>query len=83
MTPLNELPEQKGPKYYINIEGTEYPWDQETITVSEIRQLGSIPADQHIIEEDENGTEITLDDNATIEIKPGHRHGRAPKYRRG
>ena len=83
MATSQEHSEKAGPKYYVNIEGTEYPWDRETITVPEIRQLGNIPADQHIIQEDENGNETTLDDNATVELKPGHRIGRAPKYRRG
>jgi hypothetical protein len=30
----------KGPKYFVDIEGKEYPWDKDTITVPEIRTLG-------------------------------------------
>ena len=70
-------------KFFVNIEGREYAWDKPTITVPEIRRLGNLPADQPVICEDEEGRERTLAENETITIKPGHRHGRAPKYKRG
>lgn len=81
--PNNDPNDNAGKKYYVNIEGTEYPWDSETITVAQIRELGSIPADQQIIEEDLDGGERTLSDTDTVTLKPGHRHGRAARYRRG
>jgi hypothetical protein len=74
---------QGGKKFFVNIEGTEYPWDKETITVSEIRQLGSLPSNLPVIEEDTDGKETTLAENATVTLKPGHRHGRASRYKRG
>ena len=73
----------KGKKYYVNIEGEEYPWDKDTITTSEIRALGNLPADLPVVEELPDGTERTLAEDETIELKPGHRYGRAPKYKRG
>lgn len=75
--------EHAGQKFFINIEGKEYPWDKETITVSEIRALGNIPSDQPILQESPDGTERTLAENEVVELKPGHRHGRAAKYKRG
>lgn len=75
--------EDAGKKFFVNIEGTEYPWDRETITVPEIRQLGSIPADQSIVQESPDGTERTLAEGESIELKPGHRLGRTAKYKRG
>jgi hypothetical protein len=72
-----------GRKFFINIEGVEYPWDRETITVSEIRTLGKLPANLPVIEEDPDGREITLQEGQTVTIKPGHRHGRASRYKRG
>jgi hypothetical protein len=72
-----------GQKYFIDIEGHEYEWDNPTITVPEIRSLGKIPADQPIVQEAPDGTERTLAENEVVELKPGHRHGRAPKYKRG
>ena len=67
----------------MNIEGVEYPWDKETITVVEIRSLGNIPSDQVVIQEAPDGSERTLGDNETVTLKPGHRHGHAARYRRG
>lgn len=34
----------KAPKYLVNIEGVDHPWDQDTITVPEIRRLGNVNA---------------------------------------
>ena len=75
--------EHVGQKFYVNVEGVEYPWDKETITVVEIRSLGNIPSDQVVIQEAPDGSERTLGDNETVTLQPGHRHGRASRYRRG
>lgn len=83
MTNVNNQSDHAGKKFFVNIEGTEYSWDKETITVQEIRNLGNIPTDQQIIQESPDGTERTLEENETVTIQPGHRHGRSAKYRRG
>lgn len=75
--------EDGGKKFYVNIEGNEYPWDKETISVPEIRALAGIPSDQPIIEESPDGEERTLSEDETVTLKPGHRYGHAPKYKRG
>ena len=79
----NKTAEQAGKKFFVNVEGTEYPWDKDTITTSEIRTLGNLPADLPVIEEQPDGTERTLGQNEVIDLKPGHRFGRAPKFKRG
>ena len=75
--------EHSGQKFYVNVEGTEYERANSTITVADIRTLGNIPADQAIVEETPDGTERTLSPTETIDLKPGHRYGRAPRYKRG
>ena len=72
-----------GKQYYINIEGVEYPWDTETISVKDIRTLANLPAALPIVEEFPDGTEKTLAGTGVIALKPGHRYGRAPKFKRG
>jgi hypothetical protein len=48
------------------------------------RVAGSdIPTDQQIVEEFPDGSEKTLGNSDVIALKPGHRFGRAPKYKRG
>jgi hypothetical protein len=75
--------EKVGQKFYVNIEGAEYPWDKDTITAQDIRSLGGIPADVPILQEAPDGTERTIGENEAIALQPGHRLGRAAKYRRG
>lgn len=72
-----------GPKYFVEIEGTEYPWDKDTITVTEIRQLGHLAADQQVIEIDADNNEIQLQENSVISLKPGHRFGKKIRFKRG
>lgn len=72
-----------GLKVHLDIEGHKHEWGNPTITVPEIRHLGNIPKDQAVVCEDEEGRERTLTEHEIITIKHGHRHGRAPKYKRG
>lgn len=73
----------KGPKYEINIEGAEYAWNEDTITVPEIRSLGGIPDDQQVVEVFEDNSEQTLAEDAVIEVKPGKGFGKKVKFQRG
>lgn len=62
----------KGPKYSISIEGRDYPWDKNTITVADICNLAGWSTNQSIVEVNlKDNSEVTLADNAIIEIKPG------------
>lgn len=70
-------------KYFVNIEGTEYEWTSDRITPAQIRTLAGIPEGTALVQEDPEGNERTLVEGELIELKPGHRHGRAPRYRRG
>lgn len=72
-----------GKKYFVNIEGSEYPWDKDAISTAEIRSLGKLPQDLPIVEEFPDGTERTLQEGEIVQLKPGHRFGRAPKFKRG
>ncbi len=74
----------KGPKYLINIEGVEHPWDKDTITVPEIRELGNLPATDPVIEVDlQDNTERTLAEDEVVEVKPGKGFGKKVKFQRG
>ncbi len=74
----------KGPKYEVNIEGKTYGWDNETITVQELRELAGIPSDQPMMEIDlKTNVERTLPEDAVIELKPGQGFAKKVKYQRG
>lgn len=71
-------------KYTVNIEGTEYSWDQDTITPAQIRELAGLPANQPVIEVDQKtNAEHTLAEDAIVEVKPGHGFGKKVRFQRG
>ncbi len=73
-----------GPKYVIDIEGNKYPWDEDTITVPQLRQLGGLPADQPVIEVDlQTGTERTLAETDVVELRPGLGFSKKVTFKRG
>lgn len=78
-----ERQEKTEKKFYANIEGKEYPRDKETMTVAELKAVGNLPRGLPVVEEFPDGTEKTLADHDTVALKPGHRFGRAPKFKRG
>lgn len=73
-----------GPKYLIDIEGDDYPWQESTITVPQIRELAGWDARQQIVEVNlEDNTERTLEDTDTITLKPGHGFAKKIRFKRG
>ena len=75
---------EHGPKYLIDIEGADYRWDRDTITVPQIRELGSIPEDQQIQEINlDDNTERTLDEDEVVTLKPGHGFAKKIRFQRG
>lgn len=72
------------PKYEVNIEGTIHEWDRDTITVPELRELGSFGPDQEMIEvELKDNSERPLPGDETIELKPGKGFGKKVGFKRG
>lgn len=76
--------EAHGPKYFVNLEGDEIPWDRGEITVPEIRELGGWDATQPVVEVNlDDNTERTLAEDETITLKPGHGFAKKVKFQRG
>jgi hypothetical protein len=76
-------PEQ-GPKYFVNTEGAEHPWHEETITVPQIRELANWDSTQPIVEVNlEDNSEMTLAEDAVVTLKPGHGFARKVRFQRG
>jgi hypothetical protein len=74
----------QGPKYLVNIEGKDYEWDRDTITVPEIRTLGSLPTDTPVLEINlQDNTERTLAEDEVVTVKPGHGFSKKVRYQRG
>jgi hypothetical protein len=80
----NEQGSEKGPKYFVNVEGVERPWSSSTITVPEIRELGGWDASQPVVEVDlEDQSERTLAEDAVVTLKPGHGFAKKIRFQRG
>jgi hypothetical protein len=75
--------DKKGPKYIINIEGNEHPWDQDTITPAQIAQLGGWDLGQGVIEVDKDNNERTLAPDEIVQLKPGQGFGKKHRWKRG
>lgn len=75
---------KKKPKYEINIEGADHPWEKDTITVPQIRQLAGWDDTQPVVEVDlSDNSERTLSEDEVVELKPGHGFGKKIKFQRG
>jgi hypothetical protein len=85
MTQLAALsPDETKAKYTIDIEGKDYPWDADTITVPQIRELGGIPADQEVQEIDlKDNSEHTLAESAVVVLEPGKAFSKKVRFQRG
>ena len=74
---------RRKPKYLLEVEGTTYPWDDDTITTEQIAQLGGWDVSQGVIEVDKDNNERTLAPGEVVELKPGHGFGKKHKWKRG
>lgn len=74
----------QGPKYFVDLEGVERPWDREVITVAEIRALAGWDASQPLVQVNlQDNTERQLAEDEVIELKPGHGFAKKIKFQRG
>jgi len=73
----------KGPKYLLNIEGRDVPWDEDTITTEQIAALGGWEMAQGVVEVDKDNNERTLAPGEIVQIKPGQGFGKKFKWKRG
>ena len=80
----NEKPdESQGPKYFVNIEGSEYPWATDTITTEQIAELGGWDASKGVLEIDRDNNERTLKPGEVVTLKPGQGFAKKIRWKRG
>lgn len=74
----------EGPKYYIDIEGDLHDWDDDEITVPQIRSLGSLPEDLPVLMIDlRTNEQRTLAEDEVVELKPGMGFSKKWQFKRG
>lgn len=73
------------PTYYIDLEGVGIKeWHSDTITLPQIRGLAGWDASQPVLEVNlEDNTEVTLAEDAVVQLKPGQGFAKKVKFKRG
>lgn len=73
-----------GPKFHIDIEGTIYDWDKDTVTVPELRELGGLPSNLPVLEIDlKDNTQRELAEDEVVQLRPGLGFSKKVGYQRG
>lgn len=75
--------ETKGKFFTIFVDGKEFRLQQPTITGGEIMDLAGIPREVGLILILEDGTQVQVREDEVIELKPGRRFKKAPRFKRG
>jgi hypothetical protein len=82
-TETTETRDKKGPHYFIEVDGQEYRLERETITGGEIMDLAGIPRDVGLLLLHDDGTQEPVGADEVIELKPGGRFKKRPRFQRG
>ena len=74
---------QNGPFYTFFVDGIEYTVEEPTITGGEIMDKAGIPYSDGLLQLNEDGTQEKIEVDDVVELKPGRRLKKAPRYKRG
>jgi Multiubiquitin len=75
--------EVQGKFFTIFVDGKEFHVEQSTVTGGEIMDLAGIPRDVGLILVEEDGTQVQIKADDVIELRPGRRFKKAPRFVRG
>lgn len=73
----------KGKFYTLFVDDKEYHVEKSALTGAEIMDLGGIPHDIGLVEILEDGSQVQVKETDVIQLKPGRRFKKAPRFRRG
>lgn len=75
--------EVKGKFYTLFIDDKEYHVEKSELTGAEIMDLGGIPYELGLLLILEDGTQVQVREDEVMELKPGRRFKKAPRFVRG
>lgn len=75
--------EVQGKFFTFFVDGQEFHVEDPTITGGEIMDLAEIPREVGLIQILEDGTQVQVGEDEVIELKPGRRFKKAPRFVRG
>lgn len=76
-------PGTEGKFYTLFIDDKEYHVEKSELTGAEIMDLGNIPHEVGLILIQEDGTQVQIREDEVIDLKPGRRFKKAPRFKRG
>lgn len=85
-TPTHHQEQAKGhggPFYTFFVDDREFHVDEPTITGAQIMNMSGIPRETGLILILEDGTQQSVAPEEVVELKPGRRFKRAPRFKRG
>ena len=73
----------EGKFYTLFIDDKEYHVEKSELTGAEIMDLGGIPHELGLLLIEPDGTQIQVREDEVIDLKPGRRFKKAPRFVRG
>jgi len=75
--------EEKGKFFTLFVDGQEYHVEKSELTGAEIMDLAGIPREAGLIMVLDDGTQVQVKETEVIELQPGRRFKKAPRFVRG
>lgn len=75
--------ETRGKFFTLFVDDKEFHVDQETLTGAEIMALAGIKPEEGLVLILEDGSQTPVKATDVVELKPGRRFKKAPRFRRG
>jgi hypothetical protein len=74
---------RQGPFYTVFVDDIEYRFDHTPVTGAEIMDAAGIPYEIGLLLINEDGTQEPVAVDEEIDLKPGRRFKKAPRFKRG
>jgi hypothetical protein len=75
--------DEHGKFYVVFVDDVEYRFDHTPVNGGEIMDAAGIPHDVGIVVINEDGSQTSVGVNEEIDLKPGQRFKKAPRFKRG
>jgi hypothetical protein len=75
--------EGDGPPFLFEVDGVTYDWPQPDITGAQIMETAGIPLSTGIVLIHDDGTQETIAPDRIVELRPGKRIKKRPRFKRG
>jgi hypothetical protein len=74
---------RRAKRYFVEVDGVEFEFDHEPVTGAEIMSKAGIPQEIGLVQTLADGTQKPVAPTDEIELKPGRRFKKRPRFKRG